>query len=147
MKRAPYKAKKGTKFAIYAYCMATNPWLSGPGALFGEELKIAFLISKESRVSGQSQQLVYSTNHTKDGLLGFIILGLIENRVVRNAIYFLLKVVAIASWPSRLLYYRLDTLESLVLPIALYTLKMSLLSAASSHHSQLFCLAAFIALK
>jgi hypothetical protein len=77
--------------------MAANPWLSRPEALFVEELKIVFLTFEESRISDQSQWLVCFTNHTKDGLLGSIMLKLVESRIVRNAIYFSLKVMAIVS--------------------------------------------------
>jgi hypothetical protein len=147
VKRAPYRAKKGAEFAIYACYMAANPRLSEPGAFFAEELKIAFLTSEGSRVSGQSQQLVCPTNHTKDSLSGSVVLELAGSRVVRKAIHFSPKMVAIVGWPSELLYYKLDTLEPLMPPIALHALKISLPSAASSHHNQLFCLASFIALK
>jgi hypothetical protein len=147
MKRILYKTKKDAKFAIYACYMAANPRLSKPEALFAKELKITFLIFERSRVSSQFQRLVCFINHTKDDLLSSIMLKLIESKIVRNTIHFSLKMMTIAGWPSKLLYYRLDTLESLMPSIALYTLKISLPSIASSYHNQLFCLVAFIALK
>src|SRR6187551_4068605 len=134
--------------------MAAKPMPSGPGAFLGEELTIALSISEGSKISGQSHCL-RPTNRSKDGLSDDIavvsaplpsVFPLVGKSVVRNALHFSLKVVAMAG-PSEPSNCRFGTFVVLVPPVALYALKISLPSAHSSHWSQLSCLAALIVLK
>jgi len=113
---------------------------SGPRAFLGEELKIALSISEGSKISGQSHCL-RPTNRSKDGLSDNIavvsaplssMFPPIGKSVVRNALHFSLKVVAIAG-PSEPSNYRFSIFMVLVPPAALHALKISLPLAHSSH--------------